>query len=554
MIKLFPYQQTAVDAVFEKFETKQRALLQAATGAGKTYMFSYIAKRIVDGGQKVVILCHREELVGQTISTLSSIGVRCQSVTPETKRLHTITVDVYVCMIETVYNRLKRGKFSFDDVGLVIADECHVRVFEKCYDYFPDSKILGVTATPVHTARETFFKCKYCKTESPDITECCGEEIEEWSKPFTFSQIYDDIVVGPPIKELIEFGQLVPEVSFVRKYADTSKLKVDATGEYTTKSLNDAYGNENASFNVLLNYMELCKGKRTIIFNSSAKVNKMVYDRFIEAGVNAKIYDSVNETEMSRKELVKWFSENDDAVLLNVNVFVAGFDNRDVQAIMANCATKSLSKFLQMVGRGGRSSNNIFKEDFIFIDGGENIAEFGEWSSDRDWEDIFWNGIGKPKPKKIMPDDIQDCPQCGYLFDKYESECPGCGHVQEAPPPKEKKEVVEGDEVLEPIRKIPPPSGRHIYEYTKRKGENINFAFRTLQNRMVDMFKYWRVSSEKYRSARESGELDRKIRKHILPAYFFLIKQQDIQTGQHRTIDYMVSKTKDKLEKYYDGR
>lgn len=185
------------------------------------------------------------------------------------------------------------------------------------------------------------------------------------------------------------------------------------------------------------------------------------------------------------------------------------------------------------------------------IDGGNNIAEFGEWSSERDWEDIFWNGIGKPKAKRMDIEDIQDCPNCGGLFPKRSTTCELCGHEIETPEPKPKKEVFESEDVLEPIRKIPPPSGKHIYEYTISQQENIHFSFRILQNRIVDMFKYWRVSKPKYLSAKDKGELDKKIKKHILKPYFFLIKQPDIQNGTHRTIDYLINKTKQKLEKYY---
>lgn len=553
MITPHEYQYDIINNAFDKLSSIDKLLIQANTGAGKTVIMAFICKQWLEEKRgKIVITCHRKELVDQTVSTLKSIGISAQSFTASSRHKHNM-VDVHVTMIETLYRRLLKDRFSTAGVTLVISDECHIQVHNKVYDYF-DAKVIGFTATPVLMKRETFYKCKYCKSEHDDITECCGEEIEEWSRPYTMSRIYDDIIVGPPFSKLIEIGQLVQDVSFVKKYADTSDLKTDASGEYTQQSLNKAYSSDNSLFNVVLNYEQLCKGKRTMVFNPSTKVNKLVYDRLIQTGYNAKMYDSVNDSDVSRTELVKWFNETEDAILCNCSVFTTGFDSREVQAIIVNRSTKSLSLWLQIVGRGGRSSNKIFKQDFVVVDGGDNIAEFGEWSSERDWENIFWNGIGKPKPKKILPDDIQDCPECGYLFDKYEDTCPGCGHTIKPPPPREKKEQGESEEVLEPIRKIPPPSGKHIYEYTKRRGENINFAFRTLQNRIFDMFIYWRVSRDKYLSSLRSGELDRKIKKHMLPAYFFLIKQQDIQTGQHRTINYMVNKTKGKLEKYYYGR
>src|SRR5690606_13135301 len=149
MITPHDYQEKAIRDIIEKFRTKERVLLQMATGSGKTVVFSLLSKTVVtQAKKKVVILCHREELISQTVATMESLGLVCQSVYPSTKRILE-QVDCYVCMVETVYNRLKKDRFKFENIGLLIADECHIRVFDKVYDFFPTTKILGVTATPI---------------------------------------------------------------------------------------------------------------------------------------------------------------------------------------------------------------------------------------------------------------------------------------------------------------------------------------------------------------------------------------------------------------------
>lgn len=554
MLKPRDYQQKSIDNILNKFNNVDRLLYTLPTGGGKTIVFSLLANIWKDKvGGKVLILCHREELINQSCEVLSILGLTYQKILPSTKRVHSMC-DVYVAMIETLDRRLKKNNEYLNDITLVIADECHVQVFNKVYSFFGKAKILGVTATPVLLGRHTFFRCKYCKSNYNEMTECCGEEVDEWSSPKKLSETYQDIVVGTTVAKLIELGSLVPEISFVSKN-NLDGLKTDSSGDYTSKSLDQVYSTDEAVFNVELNYRELCKGKRTIIFNSSTKVNLKVYEDFKSKGYNVKFYDSVNKNYESRKQIVDWFRSEKDAILCNVGTFVAGLDVKEIECVILNLATKSLSKFIQIVGRGSRPSNEIMKQDFVLIDGGDNISEFGEWSSDRDWEDIFWNGLGKEKPKKIDIEDIQDCPNCGGLYPKKESTCPLCGFtIQPEEKTKQVKESIESTLVLEPIRKIPPPSGIHIYNYTKQQNENIHFAFRILQTRIVDMFKYWRVTKPKYLSAKQKGELDRKIKKHILKPYFHLIKQPDIQNGTHRTIEYLVNKTKDKLEKYYYGK
>lgn len=554
MVKLRPYQEESIKLIFEKFKTKNKILYTLPTGGGKTFCFSWITREFVKNtNKKVLILCHLEELIDQAISTLNSLGVSSQKIVSSTKKAHYFT-DSYVAMVETINNRLKKNNNYIDDIGLIIADECHIQVFQKVFDHFPNAKILGVTATPSLLGKETFYKCKYCHSANNHAPEiCCNQEMEEWTRPKKLSDVYEDIVVGAKISDLIEIGSLVPEISFVRS-ADISGLKVDSSGEYTTKSLDNVFANETGAFNCYLNYMELAKGKRTLIFNASTKANLIIYEQFKSKGVNVKMYDSVNKNEESRKEIIEWFKSTPDAVLLNVATFVAGLDVREIECIILNMATKSLNKFIQICGRGSRPSTKIYKENFIIIDGGENITEFGEWSADRDWENIFWNGIGKPKAKKENPMDLQDCENCYALFPKSSLQCPECGNIIETKAsPSRNQEEIESSDVFQPIREIPPPNAKKIYEYTKAKGENFHFALNVLYLRLVDMFIYYRVTKDKYESSKRSGELDKKLRKFIYPVYFYLMKQDDINNGANRTLEYVVEKAKQKIERYYHG-
>lgn len=549
----YPYQRTGLLEIIEKFKTNDRILYQLATAGGKTAIFSFLTKWwISKHDTNVLILCHRTELVTQTEATLSALGIGSEPITAGvSKPKHRSRV--YIGMIETANNRLKKNPFFFPNIGLLIVDECHILVFDKVFHNFQSAKILGCTATPCVLKRVTFYKCPYCRSSHNNPTICCDEEAQEWTKPFTLSQIYQDIVVGPSIDELIEFGSVVREVSFIKHYTDDSHLKTDQDGEFTIESVDKEYGSDNAVFNVLLNYKELCEGKKTIIFNSSAKTNLIVYQKFKEAGYeNVRMFDSVNKEESGcRKSLLEWFSETPDAILLNVGVFTTGFDSREVQAIILNRPTGSLSLFIQIAGRGGRSTTKIYKDHFIFVDGGGNIDRFGEWSSIRDWREIFFKGFGKERAKKANALDIHDCPECGALYLKSLSICPECGYEIPFAPPRAITKP-DGTEVLTPIRKIPPPNGERIYAYTVSQNENINFAFKIMIGQIVDMFRYYRVPPDKYIRSLERGELDRKLKQMINRCYFVLLKKKDIQTDGRRTLATLLDRTKQQLNNYYE--
>lgn len=555
-VKLFPYQQTSVDEILNKFfeEKYKRVLYQLSTGGGKTFIFSFLIKEFIKRtGKKVVVLCHKEELVGQTATSLSSIGVTSESVTSDVKKLKHDS-QVYIAMIETADRRLKKNNGFFQDVGLVIADECHILIFDKVFDYFKQAKILGCSATPVVDKKINFYRCKYCKTNYDMPSLCCGEDAREWIKPFTLSRIYETIVVGVTIKELIDMGRLVPEISFIKEYTDNSELSLGSDGDFTAESMDKAYSNSNAVFDCLLNYKELCEGKKTMIFNGTTTQNAMVYQRFKEEGYNVRMYDSVNSKKSERKDIVKWFEETPDAILCNVGCFTTGFDVSDVQAVILNRPTASLSLFLQIVGRGGRTTNKIYKPNFILIDGGGNIERFNEWSDNtRDWVEIFYNGILPEKEKRPKKDitDVQSCMECGFLMEKSVSVCPNCGEELK---PKKKAVIENSDEVLKPIREIPPPDAKSIHEYTIRHGETLIFALKILAGQILDMFKFYRVNLELYEKANRSGELKRKVTKMLEKCYYYLVAMDDIKSERVPKISTIYNAIRDKLNKMYKNK
>lgn len=543
---LFSFQELDMNKVVESLNKYKSTLLQANTGYGKTYSFCTIAKWYKHNyKKKSIILCHREELVEQSIQTLISIGLTAEKIVPSKTKYHHSS-DVYVAMERTIYNKMVKNPYFLKDVGLLIIDECHIQFGVKHFDIFKNQKVLGFTATPIINQRETFYKCEICEQEYDENSICHNHETIEWGRPITMSKYYDNIVVGTNIDELIKFGQVVRDINFSVNI-DLSNLKRDSSGEFTTKSLDDTFNTQKVVYDVVANYESIAKGKRTMVFTSSTKNNVNVLDEFINKGYNAKLFDSVNDTELGRKEIVKWFSDNDDAILINTGVFTTGFDNTEVQCIILNRATTSLSLYLQMVGRGARSSKKIYKDSFLVIDLGGNIDRFNAWSDPtRDWEKIFYHGLGKTKAKKESILDVKECKECGYLMPRSEVECPECGHI---PKPKDKQASISQD-LAKPIDDIPYPNGEKIYNYTVSRGEDIHFAHKILINQIFDMFKFYQVSKEVYENTKRNGKLEAKLNKMIRSVYFTLLTKKDLE-GTNRTIQELVNRIKRKLDKYY---
>jgi superfamily II DNA or RNA helicase len=133
-------------------------------------------------------------------------------------------------------------------------------------------------------------------------------------------------------------------------------------------------------------YVEKSLGKKTLIFNNGINTSLYVYDTFKEAGYPIRHLDNTTSNE-DRKEILRWFKVTPNAILTSVGILTTGFDEPTVETIILNRATKSLTLYYQMIGRGSRKLPN--KDTFNVIDLGNNALRFGLWNEPVDWQYIF---------------------------------------------------------------------------------------------------------------------------------------------------------------------
>ncbi|HEU4496888.1 MAG TPA: DEAD/DEAH box helicase, partial [Flavobacterium sp.] len=359
--ELYAYQQGDINAIFEKLENapeNYHLLYQLPTGGGKTVIFSEIVRRyLACSTKKVVVLTHRIELCKQTSKMLKSFNVKNKIINSNIKELpDQEEYSCFVAMVETLKNRLNDEKLQIENVGLVIIDEAHYNSFRKLLSSFKNSFILGVTATPL----------------SSNIKLPMNEN-------------YDELIVGDPIHKLIENGFLAKAATYSYDVGLTS-LKVGINGDYTVKSSDDLYTNMAMQEKLLHAYTEKSLGKKTLIFNNGINTSLYVYETFREAGYPIRHLDNTTSNE-DRKDILAWFKHTPDAILTSVGILTTGFDEPTVETIILNRATKSLTLYFQMIGRGSRKLPG--KDHFTVIDLGNNAARFGLWSEPVDWQHIF---------------------------------------------------------------------------------------------------------------------------------------------------------------------
>jgi superfamily II DNA or RNA helicase len=359
--KLYPFQEKTVKSILSELEengSNFNLLFQLPTGGGKTVIFSEIAKKYIEKWEKkVLILTHRIELSVQTSKQLSAIGVENKVINSDVKKLdENEDFDCYIAMVETLNNRLHENENFIEGVGLVIVDEAHYNSFRKIFQYYQSANILGVTATPLSS-----------------------------NKALPLNDNYNKLLVGECISSLIESGYLSDAETFTYD-VNLHGLKIGSNGDFTVSSSEMVYGNFFMQEKLLFAYEEVAVGNKTLIFNSGIETSIRVEETFKKRGYKIRHLDSTF-SEKDRKDVLEWFKVTPDAILSSVGILTTGFDEPTVETIILNRATRSLTLYHQMIGRGSRKLPN--KSQFKLIDLGNNVRRFGLWQDFINWQDAF---------------------------------------------------------------------------------------------------------------------------------------------------------------------
>lgn len=358
--QLYNYQKGAIKQIFEKFESAPsdyHLLYQLPTGGGKTVIFSEIVRQYIETQKKrVLIMTHRLELCKQTSKMLTSFNVENKIIDSKANLNDQQNYKCFVAMVETLNNRLNDKALDITDIGLVIIDEAHYNSFTKLFKFFEKSFVLGVTATPLSS-----------------------------NKNLPMHDNYNELITGESIKTLIENNFLAkPEI--IKYDMGLTSLEIGSNGDYTVKSSEELYTSSSMLDKLLEAYKNHSKGKKTLIFNNGINTSIQVFYAFKAANIPIAHLDNTT-SKKDRAMILKWFKETPDAILTSVSLLTTGFDEPTINTIILNRATKSLTLYFQMIGRGSRILKE--KNTFKVIDLGNNCYRFGPWGADINWQSIF---------------------------------------------------------------------------------------------------------------------------------------------------------------------
>lgn len=280
------------------------------TGAGKSEIFikvtdDFLAK---NPDKSVLVLSHLSLLTDQTSERFKLRAPHLKVSIMQADQLSTYDSRVVVSTMQSSRDADKIERFkreSMFKVGLVIVDECHylqTESYDKALGFFPDAKILGVTATPF---RERQLMTNY----------------------------FEKISFSISLQDLISQGFLVPPKLLAYRIDNDSTEERMAT--------------------VAQLYRDHEMGKKAIIFMRTIEDAKTMRNVLVNMGVNARAVTS-DLTGENRDEVLGEFRDGDTDVLTTVNVLTAGFDAPCTEAIFMPYTTDSPTLYMQRIGRGLR--------------------------------------------------------------------------------------------------------------------------------------------------------------------------------------------------------
>lgn len=352
MIQLRKYQRDLVRTVSEAFALRNRRLcVQVPTGGGKTIIAAEIVRRL--SSRRVLYIVPSNEIFDQTCDKLMRAGIRPTPLKSGSKE-SLYGAKCVVAMSQTLARRLPNGILDRWQPDLVICDEAHrlLKQHENVLRSFNCASI-ALTATP---------------------TRLDGKSLAD---------LWPCLIQGPQVYDLVSDDFLVPCRTLNLPLADLSGVR-KRRGDYEAGSLSKAYENSRAADLSALLWQRHARGRPTIAFAPSKTVSQTLSDALSTLGARSVHLDG-HTRKREREEKIEALRAGELDVITNCGLFVEGFDAPLVSCVLVCTSTLSLTKWLQMVGRGMRVSPETGKQDLLVLDHGACAQRLGLPDADRDW-------------------------------------------------------------------------------------------------------------------------------------------------------------------------
>lgn len=378
-----PYQEEAIAAVEAAWDAGHQDVLGvAATGAGKTNIFIWIAMRAIarNPSARIVILAHREELIAQPVERIGAIAgewlmADCLD-RPRVGKLLGEQKDydrqITVATVQTLSYQRRAGEdaegrpvfraphleklLAHGPIDYLITDEAHhaiapayLRVRDGLAAANPRLRHLGVTATPMR-----------------------GDDL-------ALANVFSTTAFTITIADLVRDGYLVkPSWYAISTHIDLSGVRT-LGGDFQQQQLAERFDTPACRALVVAAHRELASDRPAIAFTTSVQGAHDLAADFRAAGFTAASADGTTDKAV-RRQILADFRAGTYQVLVNCGLWTEGLDVPEIACIHLARPTKSDGLYIQMIGRGLRPT--LAKSDCLILDylpeNARNVAMLGD--------------------------------------------------------------------------------------------------------------------------------------------------------------------------------
>lgn len=326
-ISLRPYQHAATKAICQNLVENSSTLLVAATGTGKTVIICQLAS-LARG--RVLVIAHREELIFQAAKRLEAFGISVDIEMGDIRASEWSKPKVIVATVQTLNSR-RIHRFDPNEFSLVVFDESHrcvSKTYKNVLNHFRQNqalKIVGVTATPDRSDEEAL------------------------------GQVFDTVAFEYEIVDAIQDGFLVPIEQMIVQIEslDFSNVRTTA-GDLNGADLATVMETEKNLHGIASATLDIAKDKRCIVFTASVKQAETLTEIFNRHQPGSSGWACGKTPKDKRQALLSSFANGSIQRIVNCGLWIEGFDEPTIEAVINACPTKSRARYAQTIGRGTR--------------------------------------------------------------------------------------------------------------------------------------------------------------------------------------------------------